>query len=104
MFSFLREVRARLRTWWDELGAQRPRAIRDDNRFLTFFRPGDAPELPRVVQRAIAVGALAAILAFGGVALVSLSGLLLSLFVIYLLATEILGLDLEIDPRILQAL
>jgi hypothetical protein len=104
MLNWIRDVTTRLRAWWDEHGSQNRRTPEEENRFLTFFRPEETSELPKTVQRAMAVGTLAAILALGGFALVSLSGLLISLFAIYFLATEILGLELEIDPRILQAM
>lgn len=97
MFDVLRD---RVKAWWDSLD------IEDENgpRGLTHFRPMDAAGLPRPIQQVLAIGALAAILVAGGVALVSLSALLVSVFAIYLLVTEVLGLDFEIDPRIWQAL
>ena len=102
MWTWIRDFREKLSVWWTDLGKRQPRALEDENRFLTFFRPEDATGLPKSVQRAMAVGTLAAMLALGGAALVSLAGLLLCLFVIYFLATEVLGLDLEVDPRILH--
>ena len=101
MFERVREILDQVRTWWDNID---PAAEENRSKVLTFFRPAEPTALPRPVQQVVAVGTLAAVLAFGGLALLSLSGLLFSLFVIYLLVTEVLGLEFDVDPRIWQAM
>jgi hypothetical protein len=101
MFGRIKEMSDRIRAWWDSL---EPISSNDPaSRMLAFFQPGDSSPMPRALRQILAAGALASLFALGGVALFSLSGLLLSLFAIYFLVTEILGLEVEIDPRLWQA-
>jgi hypothetical protein len=103
MIDAIRELTNRIKAWWDSLDAQKkpPRA---ESKVLAYFRPDSVPGMPKALQQVAAVGALATIIAAGGMALLSLSGLLVSLFIIYFLVTEVLGLEFEIDPRLWQAL
>jgi hypothetical protein len=103
MIDQIRELATRIKAWWESLDSEK-KAPRTESKVLTYFRPDSAAAVPKALQQVAAVSALATIIAAGGLALLSLSGLLVSLFVIYFLVTEVLGLEFEIDPRLWQAL
>ena len=100
MFERLSEWRERLRGWWESVGAEKDTPKPEDERLLVFFRPQATAGLPMAVQQAAAAGTLAAVVALGGVALLCFAGLLLALFGIYALVTHVLGLELDLDPRL----
>lgn len=100
MFERLAEFRDQVRGWWESVGKRAEAQEAPDERFLVFFRPEAARGLPAPLQQAAAAGTLATIVALGGVALVCFAGVLLALFGIYLLVTQVLGLELDVDPRL----
>ena len=106
MFEQVRAWGRELRSWLaargDEANAPMSSAVPpadEADRFLVFFRPETANGLPVPVQQALAAGTFTAILALGGVALLFAAGALLALFAIYMLVTEVLGLEVDVDPR-----
>jgi hypothetical protein len=104
MFEQLRTWSRELRSWLASVratatGGQASAAPDEADRFLIFFRPDAAQGLPVPVQQALAAGTFTSILALGGVALLFAAGALLALFGIYMLVTEVLGLEVDVDPR-----
>ena len=100
MFERFAEWRETARAWWENVGREADAAKPADERLLVFFRPQATAGLPQPIQQAAAAGTLATVVALGGVALLCFAGLLLALFGIYALVTHVLGLELELDPRL----
>jgi hypothetical protein len=107
MFERLSQWREKLGAWWRDFDRETETAdaslAEEAERFLVFFRPAAAEGLPQPVQQAIAAGTFSSIVALGGVALLCLAGMLLALFGIYLLVTQVLGLEIDLDPRFWRA-
>jgi hypothetical protein len=65
---------------------------------MTLISPPVVQERNAIVRYAVAGGTVAALALFGAMALVAFSALMFALAAIYFLATQVLGLKLNVDP------
>jgi hypothetical protein len=68
---------------------------------LTLFAPAIVHDQSPVVRYAVAGGTLIGIFAAGALGMIALAALLFALAAIYFLATQVLGLKLDVDPQAL---
>jgi hypothetical protein len=65
---------------------------------LTLLSPPVVQDRPAIVRYAVAGGTVAAMAVLGALALAAFSALMFALAAIYFLATQVLGLKLNVDP------